>query len=93
MPVLKSFVDGLIAAPPALRAGAHVTSVETLDGVKLLLGDRGWLLHRLSGTEPILRVYAEHEDPEMVRRLLSETGEALEAVQASMSTERPIRPL
>ena len=93
MPVLRSFVDGLLAAPPELRAGARVTSVETLDGVKLLLGDRGWLLHRLSGTEPILRVYAEHEDPEMVRRLLSETAEELETVQASISTPRPIRPL
>lgn len=86
MPVLKAFVDALLASPPELRAGARVTAVETLDGVKLLLGDRGWLLHRLSGTEPILRVYAEHEDPEMVRGLLAETGEALEAVQASMRT-------
>jgi phosphomannomutase len=86
MPVLRSFVDGLLAAPPAMRAGAAVTSVETLDGVKLLLGGRGWLLHRLSGTEPILRVYAEHEDPEMVQELLAETGEALEAVQATMSS-------
>ncbi|HYN40512.1 MAG TPA: phosphoglucomutase/phosphomannomutase family protein, partial [Thermoanaerobaculia bacterium] len=85
MPVLRSFVDGLLATPPALLAGARVTSVETLDGVKLLFGGRGWLLHRLSGTEPILRVYAEHEDPELVRMLLTETGEALEAVQATMS--------
>ena len=49
MPVLRAFVDGLLAAPPRARAGARVTSVETLDGVKLLLGGRGWLLHRLSG--------------------------------------------
>ncbi|MBK9968263.1 MAG: phosphoglucomutase/phosphomannomutase family protein [Holophagales bacterium] len=86
MPVLRAFVDGLLAAPPSSRAGARVTSVETLDGVKLLLDGRGWLLHRLSGTEPILRVYAEHEDPGMVNGLLSETEEALEAVQASMRT-------
>jgi phosphomannomutase len=81
MPVLKAFVASLLAAPPETRAGAKVTSVETLDGVKLLLDGRGWLLHRLSGTEPILRVYAEHEDPEMVRRLLAETAAALEAAQ------------
>ncbi len=86
MPVLKAFVDALLAAPPALRGGARVTAVETLDGVKLQFGDRGWLLHRLSGTEPILRVYAEHEDPEMVRKLLAETIDAIAAVQASMST-------
>lgn len=86
MPVLRAFVDGLLAAPPSSRAGASVTSVETLDGVKLLFGGRGWLLHRLSGTEPILRVYAEHEDPAMVTKLLDETAGALETVQASICT-------
>ena len=50
------------AAPPSIVAGERVTGVETLDGVKLLLGGRGWILHRLSGTEPVLRIYAEHED-------------------------------
>ncbi len=86
MPVLRAFFEGLAAAPPDRRAGAPVTSVETLDGIKLLLDGKGWLLHRLSGTEPILRVYAEHEDPAMVERLLAETGEALETVQASIRT-------
>lgn len=86
MPVLEAFVSGLTGAPPARRAGAAVTGVETMDGVKLLLGGRGWLLHRLSGTEPILRVYAEHEDPGMVDRLLAETIEALESAQASIRT-------
>mgnify|MGYP001139553952 CR=1 FL=1 len=86
MPVLKAFVAGILEAPPSTRAGAMVTSVETLDGVKLLLDGRGWLLHRLSGTEPILRVYAEHEDPAMVTRLLAETAEALEADQTSIGT-------
>ncbi len=78
MPVLRTFVDGLSTAPPSRRADAAVTGVETMDGVKLLLGGRGWLLHRLSGTEPILRVYAEHEDPGVVEKLLAETTEALE---------------
>ncbi|HQN10118.1 MAG TPA: hypothetical protein PK569_21340, partial [Thermoanaerobaculia bacterium] len=78
MPVLRSFVEGLTAAPPSRRAGADVTGVETMDGVKLVLGGRGWLLHRLSGTEPILRVYAEHEDAAVVEKLLSETTDDLE---------------
>lgn len=84
MPVLRAFVERLLASPPDRRAGASVTAVETLDGVKLLLDGKGWLLHRLSGTEPILRVYAEHEDPAMVERLLSET--AGELAQASIRT-------
>ena len=31
----------------------------TLDGLKLKLGEEGWMLFRISGTEPLLRVYAE----------------------------------
>ncbi|HEX7578388.1 MAG TPA: hypothetical protein VF580_00165 [Thermoanaerobaculia bacterium] len=41
--------------------------------MKLEFGTRGWLLHRLSGTEPIIRIYAEHEDPQTVTRLLADT--------------------
>ena len=47
-----------------------MTGVDDMDGVKLLFGSRGWLLHRLSGTEPIIRIYAEHED--VKRRFLEE---------------------
>jgi phosphomannomutase len=73
IPLLRAFVAELEASPPARRAGQAVTGVAGLDGLKLLLGDRGWLLHRLSGTEPIIRIYAEHEDPAVVDALLEET--------------------
>ncbi len=78
-PVLRAFMNRLEAAPPSIVAGERVTGVETLDGVKLLLGGRGWILHRLSGTEPVLRIYAEHEDAAAVRRLLDVTVAALES--------------
>ena len=80
MPVLRSFLDGLSASPPAVRSGEKVTGVSRLDGLKLEFGTRGWLLHRLSGTEPIIRIYAEHEDPQTVSRLLDETEQALRAL-------------
>ena len=48
--------------------------MDTLDGVKYLLADESWLLIRPSGTEPVLRVYAEARSPEGVRSLL-EFGE------------------
>ncbi|HTS03756.1 MAG TPA: phosphoglucomutase/phosphomannomutase family protein [Thermoanaerobaculia bacterium] len=77
MPVLEAFVAGLRAAPPAARAGRSVTGLDDLDGVKLLFGGNGWLLHRLSGTEPIIRIYAEHEDEKVVAALLDETEAGL----------------
>ena len=82
MPVLRAFVEKLRSDPPASRCGERVTGVDDMDGVKLLFGSRGWLLHRLSGTEPIIRIYAEHEDPTLIGKLLDET-QALLAKLAS----------
>ncbi len=73
MQVLRAFVESLRSGPPASRCGERVTGMDDMDGVKLLFGSRGWLLHRLSGTEPIIRIYAEHEDPGMIAKLLDET--------------------
>ena len=77
VPVLRRFVESLRSDPPPSRCGERVTGVDGMDGVKLLFGSRGWLLHRLSGTEPVIRIYAEHEDPGMIGRLLDETEAAL----------------
>ncbi len=53
-------------------AGLKVTAVEDLDGAKLYFGDSAWLLVRASGTENLLRLYAEAPSPEQVKALLSE---------------------
>jgi phosphomannomutase len=45
---------------------------EDLDGIKLYLGDTGWLLLRASGTEPMLRVYSETRSAESTRKILEE---------------------
>jgi phosphomannomutase len=47
-----------------------VLEVSTLDGVKYILADDSWLLIRPSGTEPVLRVYAEGRSEEMMKALL-----------------------
>ncbi len=73
MPVLRAFLDDVKNHPPASRAGERVTGLDDMDGVKLVFGPRGWLLYRLSGTEPIIRIYAEHEDPALIGALLDET--------------------
>ena len=45
---------------------------EDLDGVKTYLGEIGWVMVRASGTERMLRVYAETTRPETTRRILDE---------------------
>ena len=46
-------------ARPDVLAGIPVTSRDTIDGFRFSLGDRGWMLLRFSGTEPLLRIYTE----------------------------------
>jgi phosphomannomutase len=53
-------------------AGLRATRVETLDGTKLFFGDSAWLLVRASGTENLLRLYAEAPSREQVSGLLEE---------------------
>jgi len=45
---------------------------EDLDGIKLYLGDIGWMMLRASGTEPMLRVYSETTSPTATRKILEE---------------------
>jgi phosphomannomutase len=47
-----------------------VTGTRDDDGFKFLLGDGSWVLVRMSGTEPLMRVYAEAASPERVEVLL-----------------------
>ena len=70
-PVVKSdMVKQLAEDAPSSIGGVEVSTINTLDGAKYLLADDSWLLIRPSGTEPVLRVYAEARDPEQVSRLL-----------------------
>lgn len=57
---------------PQTIAGQSVVSLDTLDGVKWNFEDGGWLLFRPSGTEPLLRLYAEAQDETTLKALLKE---------------------
>jgi phosphomannomutase len=67
-----ALVESLATKPPASIGRHTVRSVETLDGTKLVFGDESWLLFRQSGTEPVLRIYAEATSKEMTHALLEQ---------------------
>jgi phosphomannomutase len=50
---------------------------EDMDGIKLYLGEAGWVMVRASGTENLLRVYSETNQPESTRRVLGSVAEVV----------------
>jgi len=65
-------------APKSLD-GVKVIRFDTTDGFRFILADATWLLIRFSGTEPLLRIYAESNSLPRVERLL-ELGKELAGV-------------
>jgi phosphoglucomutase len=55
---------------PTEIGGHHVESVNRMDGVKFIFADGSWLLMRPSGTEPLVRIYAESESDQILEELL-----------------------
>ena len=67
---IKDSLAQKLANPPSELDGMKVTEVNKTDGVKLIFDSSNWLLFRLSGTEPVARVYAEACSPKDLKRVL-----------------------
>jgi phosphomannomutase len=61
---------------PGSFIGEKVADIQSLDGTKIFLEDKSWILFRLSGTEPLVRIYCEATSRDKVKRMLGE-GEKL----------------
>jgi phosphoglucomutase len=71
---VQSRLSARLAADPPTKIGAWtVVDVNRADGVKYLFDDGSWLLLRMSGTEPVVRCYAESHSQKDLEVLL-ETG-------------------
>lgn len=68
MPVLQE----KLKEEPASVGGRKVKSINRIDGVKIIFEDDSWLLVRPSGTEPLVRIYAESESAKDVEVLLEQ---------------------
>ncbi|WP_254532770.1 phosphoglucomutase/phosphomannomutase family protein [Natrinema gelatinilyticum] len=66
---------------PNSIAGVAIEDVNTADGFKLTREDGSWLLIRPSGTEPVLRVYAEAGETTLVQTLLDAGEELVRDIQ------------
>ena len=68
MPVLKE----KIKEEPTTIGGRKVKSLNRIDGLKIIFEDDSWLLVRPSGTEPLVRIYAESESAKDMEVLLEQ---------------------
>jgi len=76
----KEMTEMLVNQAPAEIGGLKVAEVSSRDGVKYILADDSWLLIRPSGTEPVLRVYAEGRSQPIVKELLGYGQKVAESV-------------
>lgn len=84
---IKNAAIARAASPETRGLGRYrILRKDTLDGVKFYLdapirdkGAEAWLLLRVSGTEPLMRIYSEASSPELVQELLEEAVAFVEA--------------
>ena len=74
----EKIIRKLSTLQPNTIAGIKVSNIKTTDGFLFQLADKSWLLMRFSGTEPLVRIYAEAESPEKVSELLNEGRQLIE---------------
>jgi len=80
-PVAKAEMTEFITRQaPKEIGGQAVIEVSQRDGAKYIMADDSWLLIRPSGTEPVLRVYAEGRTQEMVKALMGYGQKVAESV-------------
>ena len=66
----QAIINRVREGAPKNIENVKVARLDTQDGFRFILADNSWLLIRFSGTEPILRIYAETNDTERVKRML-----------------------
>jgi phosphoglucomutase len=71
-PALSAALKMRLAENPSTFAGLKVESIDRTDGQKLLFPGNRWILFRPSGTEPVVRIYAESSEEKETDRLLTE---------------------
>lgn len=71
----NTLFENLKKNTPKKLSGVEIKEFSTKDGAKLIAKDGSWLLFRLSGTEPILRIYVEASSDARVSAIMKEAKE------------------
>ncbi len=68
-PEVKEKFTEKLRSDPLEFSGTKVSKVVRTDGLKLLFSDGSWVCYRLSGTEPVVRVYSEARGEQGLEKL------------------------
>jgi phosphomannomutase len=79
---IPTLIEHLKSQPPKDLAGSPFARLTHYDGVKMYAKDDSWHMVRGSGTEPIIRIYAESSSPERVEKLIQQGQEIAAKLQA-----------
>ena len=71
-PEIAQLLKEKLAQEPSQIGGRKIEKINRIDGVKFIFGDGSWMLMRPSGTEPLVRIYAESENKEDLEVLLEQ---------------------
>jgi phosphoglucomutase len=70
-PEVQRKFTGKLKAEPREFFGHKVAKIVRTDGLKLVMDDDSWVCYRLSGTEPVVRVYAEARNAKELDQLIA----------------------
>ncbi len=65
-------LKGKLAQEPSEIGGKKIDSIDRIDGVRFTFADKSWMLMRPSGTEPLVRIYAEAENKDVLEVLIEQ---------------------
>ena len=69
---IASKLKEILGREPTEIGGRRIENINRLDGVKFIFAGGSWMLMRPSGTEPLVRIYAESENSEDLGKLLED---------------------
>ena len=70
----KEDIDRIIS-----RLSGEFPNADTTDGIKIVFDKKNWIMVRPSGTEPIIRIYAESDSEKNLERLMKEYIEKIKS--------------
>ncbi len=71
-PEIAAGLKEILAREPSEIGGRKIEKINRIDGVKFIFADGSWMLMRPSGTEPLVRIYAESENKEDLEVLIEQ---------------------